>query len=54
MVSYRLIGAARSVTPDVRVTTDAHPWPDRVDVDAARRTAQIRKLRRGIARRFHR
>ena len=35
MVSYRLIGARRSVTPDARVTTDARPWPDRADVDAA-------------------
>jgi hypothetical protein len=54
MVSYRLIGATRSLTPTVRVTGDAHPWPDRVDVDADARAAQIRARRHGVARRFHR
>lgn len=54
MVSYRLIGARRSVTPTARVTGDARPWPDRADVDAAGRAEQIRRYRRGIARRFRR
>ena len=54
MVSYRLIGAARTVTPTARVTADAQPWPDRVDVDPETRAARIRSARRGIARRFHR
>jgi hypothetical protein len=54
MVSYRLIGANRSVTPAAWVTTDAVPWPDRAEVDAAARAEQVRANRRGVARRFHR
>jgi hypothetical protein len=54
MVSYRLIDAARAVTPTATVTSDAHPWPDRADVDPETRAAMIRASRRGIARRFHR
>jgi hypothetical protein len=54
MVSYRLIGARRSVTPEARVTADARPWPGGAEIDAAGRAEQIRRNRRGIARRFHR
>jgi hypothetical protein len=54
MVSYRIIGAGRTVVPTARVTSDAHPWPDRVDVGPDARAAMIRASRRGIARRFRR
>jgi hypothetical protein len=54
MVSYRLIGAAHTVVPTARVTTDAQPWPDRADVDPPTRLAMVRASRQGIARRFRR
>jgi len=54
MVSYRIIGATRAVTPTAVVVTDAPPWPARATFTASDRAEQIRVRRAGLARRFHR